>query len=116
MLELLRDGWNLLGTLLTSTWDILRDVVSLVVIDDPFWRGVQLTVLALLVWKHRKALIERVDGIPLLGGLVARGLSLLNRGAEWGLNIGVRSWDWLRSNTWDRLAGLVRRADRDLRE
>ena len=116
MLELLRDSWSLLGTLLTSVWDILRDVASLVVIDDPFWRGVELTVLALLVWRHRKALIALVDGIPLLGGLVARGLSLLDRGVEWGLNIGAQSWDWLRSNTWDRLAVLVRRADDDLRE
>ena len=90
--------------------------MSLVVVDDPFWRGVEVTVLALLVWRHRKALIAWVDGVPLLGGLVARGLSLVDLGAERGLNLGARALGWLRSQTWDRLVGLVRRADKDLRE
>ena len=116
MKELLVDVWGLLLTLVVSAWSILEAAVSLVVIDDPFWRGVEVTVLALLVWRHRKALISWVDGVPLLGGLVARGLSLIDLGAERGLNLGAQGLEWLRVQTWDRLVGLVRRADKDLRE
>ena len=116
MKELLVDVWGLALTLVVSVWSILEAAVSLVVIDDPFWRGVELTLVALLVWRNRKALIAWVDGVPLLGGLVARGLSLVDLVAERGLNLGVQGWEWIRSQIWDRLVSLVRRTDKDLRE
>ena len=75
MLELLRDGWALLETIVGSCWDIIQSALSLVIINDPFWRGVELTIVVLLLWRNRKAVISGVDGVPLLGGLVARGLS-----------------------------------------
>ena len=115
MRELITDAWGLVAAVLTSGWEILRSALSLVVIDDPFWRGVELTLVALLVWRHRKALIAAVDSVPLLGGLVARGLALANDAAEGAIELVNLGWDRLRSSTWDKLVARIKRADEDLR-
>ena len=115
MRELLADAWGLIAAVLTSGWEILRSALSLVVIDDPFWRGVELTLAALLVWRHRKALIAAVDSVPLLGGLLARGLDFANDAAEGSLELASMSWVWIRTRTWDKLVARVNRADEDLR-
>ena len=57
MLELLQDGWDLIATLAISVWNILGSMLNLVIVDDPFWRGVELTILVLLIWNNRKELI-----------------------------------------------------------
>ena len=116
MLELLRDGWDLLLTIVLSCWDIIQSALSFVIIDDPFWRGVQLTLVALLLWKNRKAVIVGVDSVPLLGGLVARGLSLADDLSEQLLEKGSNLWLLVKSNTWDRLVKLVKKTDSELRE
>ena len=116
MRELLVDAWGLIAAVLTSGWEILRSGLSLVVIDDPFWRGVELTIAALLVWRHRKALIAAVDSVPLLGGLVAKGLTFADDATEGALELADAAWAKLRSSTWDKLVARVKRADEDLRE
>ena len=115
MLELLNDTWNLLLTLLVSCWNILQDVASLVIIDDPFWRGVELTIIALLVWNNRKKIISAVDNIPLLGGIVARCLVVADEITEAALDASLSLWELVRSNTWDRLVRLVKKTDDNLR-
>lgn len=116
MLELLRDGWDLAVTLIVSAWDILGSAVNLVIIDDPFWRGVELTLLALVVWNNRKELIQLIDRIPLLGGLVARGLELSESAAEYLLDEAHSLWHLIRSNTWDKAVNFILKTDKDLRE
>ena len=115
MLELISDAWNLVVTLLLSCWNILESVVGLVIIDDPFWRGVECTIIALLVWKNRKAIIEGVDSVPLLGGLVAKCLVVADEIAETVLDASLGLWELVRSNTWDRLVKLVKKTDDNLR-
>lgn len=115
MLELLSDTWDLLATIAVSCWDILLSTLSLVIIDDPFWRGVQCTVIALLVWQNRKALINGIDKVPLLGGLTARGLSMADSLAELALEKASIAWELIRRNTWDRLIKLITKTDKDLR-
>ncbi len=115
MLELLRDGWDLVATLIISVWDILGSAVNLAIVDDPFWRGVELTLLALVVWNNRKELIQIIDRIPLLGGLVARGLELSEGGAEYLLDKGLDLWHLIRSNTWDKAVNFILKTDKDLR-
>ena len=116
MLELLKDAWDLVATLVLSVLDILGSAVNLVIIDDPFWRGVQLTIITLLLWNNRKAVISAVDSVPLLGGLVARGLSLADDLSERLLEKGSGLWLLVKSNTWDKLVKLVKKTDSDLRE
>ena len=116
MRELITDAWGLVAAVLTSGWEILRSALSLVVIDDPFWRGVELTLVALLVWRHRKALIAAVDSVPLLGGLVAKGLSFADDAAEGALELADVVWAKLRSSTWDKLVARIKSADEDLSE
>lgn len=115
MLELLSDAWALLITLLVSCWNILESAVSLVIIDDPFWRGVEFTLVALLIWKNRKEIIVGIDAIPLLGGLVAKCLVVVDDLGEAILGAGLSLWNWVRSNTWDRLIKLVKKTDENLR-
>ena len=115
MLELISDTWNLLLTLLLSLWNILVDAVNLVIIDDPFWRGVECTIIFLLIWRNRKELIDIIDAIPLLGGLVARGLVIIDDIAETGVEAALGLWETIRSNTWDRLVKLIKKTDSDLR-
>ena len=115
MLELLNDAWNLILTILLSCWDILHSAVGLVIIDDPFWRGVECTIIALLIWRNRKEIIEVIDAIPLLGGLVARGLVIVDDIAETAVGAGLGLWEVVRSNTWDRLVKLVKKTDSNLR-
>ena len=116
MFELLSDGWDLVATLLVSAWEILGSALNLVIIDDPFWRGVELTLLVLIAWNNRKELIQLVDRIPLLGGLVAKGLELTESGTEYLLDKAHGLWHRIRSNTWDRAVKLILKADKDLRE
>lgn len=116
MLELLRDGWDLLVTVLVSAWDILGSVISLVVIDDPFWRGVEFAIVAMLVWKHRKSIISAIDSVPLLGGLLARGVEAAELLTETLLSGASSLLKMIKENTWDRLARLVKKADEDLRD
>ncbi len=116
MLELLKDSWGLIITILSSCLDIVQSALSLVIIDDPFWRGVEFTIVALLLWQHRKAVISGVDSVPLLGGLVARGLSLADELAEKILEKGSQLISFVHVNTWDRLVKLVKKADSDLRD
>tara|TARA_B100000900_G_scaffold391772_1_gene386679 strand:+ start:873 stop:1223 length:351 start_codon:yes stop_codon:yes gene_type:complete len=115
MLELLKDGWDLVVTLIVSIWDILGGAVNLVIIDDPFWRGVELTLMALVIWNNRKELIQLIDRIPLLGGLVARGLELTESAAEYLLDKSHGLWYRIRSNTWDKAVNFILKADKDLR-
>ena len=115
MLELISDAWALIVTLLVSCWNILESVVGLVIIDDPFWRGVECTIIALLIWRNRKEIIAGIDSIPLLGGLVARCLVVADELAEAALDTSLSLWDWVRSNTWDRLVKLVKKTDDNLR-
>jgi len=116
MLELLRDGWDLVLTLLVSVWDILGSVLNLVIIDDPFWRGVEFVIVVLLVWNNRKELIKLIDRVPLLGGLVARGLEVAEVGTEMALEKLSSLWNLIRSNTWDKAVRFILKADKDLRE
>ena len=116
MLELLSDVWNLVATVLSSCWDILESAASLVIVDDPFWRGVQFTIIALLTWNNRKELIQLIDRVPLLGGLLARGLKLADSAAEMIKEKLDAAWELVRSNTWDRLVKLVLKTDDDLRD
>jgi len=115
MLELLRDGWDLVATLLMSIWDILGSALNLVIIDDPFWRGVEFVVVVLLIWNNRKELIKLIDRVPLLGGLVARGLEMAERGAEMAIKKLSSLWSLIRSNTWDKAVNFILKADKDLR-
>ena len=116
MLELLKDGWDLLATVLVAVWDILGSVISLVVIDDPFWQGVEFTIVTLLAWKHRALIIDTVDRVPLLGGLLARGLKLADSFSNYLLEGTSSVLGFVKANTWDRLASLVKKADKDLRD
>ncbi len=115
MLELISDAWNLVVTLLLSCWNILESVAGLVIIDDPFWRGVECTIIALLIWKNRKSIIAGVDSIPLLGGLLARCLFVADEIAETVLDASLGLWQLVRSNTWDRLVKLIKKTDDNLR-
>lgn len=115
MIELVRDVWGLLVTLLVSCWDIIQSALSVVIVEDPFWRGVECTIIALILWKNRRAIIETIDGIPLLGGLLARGLIIVNDVSEFVLDTGLSLWNLVVDNTWGRLVKLVKRADEDLR-
>ncbi len=115
MLELINDAWDLLVTLLLSCLNILESVGSLVIVDDPFWRGVECTIIALLIWRNRKALIAGIDKIPLLGGLVARCLVIVDEITENVIEASIGLWEIIRSNTWDRLVKLIKKTDSDLR-
>ena len=115
MLELINDSWNLLVTLLVSCWDIINSALSLVIIDDPFWRGVEFTIVALLIWRNRKDIIALIDSIPLLGGLLARGLAIADNIAEAAVEGSLGLWRLVKANTWDRLVKLVKKTDSDLR-
>ena len=116
MLELITDFWVLLTTLLISLWDVLKSAVNLVIIDDPFWCGVELTILTLVVWNNRKELISLIDRVPLLGALIARGLSLGETLVELILGKAHSFWVSIRSRTWDRLVSAILKADEDLRK
>ncbi len=116
MIELLKDGWDLIATLVVSAWEILASALNLVIIDDPFWRGVELTLVALVVWNNRKELIQLIDRVPLLGGLVARGLSLVESGAELLIDKASSLWNTVRAQTWDKAVSFILKADKDLRE
>ena len=115
MLELLNDAWSLIVTLLLSCWNILEDVGSLIIIDDPFWRGVECTIIVLLLWKNRKSIIAGIDAIPLLGGIVARCLVVVDEITENLLEASLGLWELVRINTWDRLVKLVKKTDDNLR-
>jgi len=116
MLELLKDGWDLIATLAVSIWEILASALNLVIIDDPFWRGVELTLVALVVWNNRKELIQLIDRVPLLGGLVARGLLLAESGTELLIDKASDLWTTIRTNTWDKAVSFILKTDKDLRE
>ena len=116
MLELLRDGWDLIVTLIISVWEILGSALNLVIINDPFGRGVEFTLIALVVWNNRKELIQLVDRVPLLGGLVSRILKLSEAGAEYVLGKAQYVWYLIRYNTWDKFVNFVLKTDKNLRE
>ena len=116
MLELLSDTWGLLVTVLGSAWDILRAGAELAVIDDPFWRGVEAALLCALLYRHRKGLIAAADRVPLLGGALAWVLGRADWAADWLEAQAARVWNVVRSQTWDRLIGLVESVDAKLRK
>ena len=116
MLELLQDVSNLVGILIVSIIDIIAGTFNLVIVDDPFWRGVELTLLTLVVWNNRKELISLIDRIPLLGGLVARGLKLAETCAEYVIKKLKNFWFLIRSKTWDRAVKFILETDKELRQ
>ena len=116
MLELLRDSWDLVATLLISVYDILCSALNLVIIDDPFWRGVEFVIVVLLIWNNRKELIKLIDRVPLLGGLVARGLEVAETGTEIAIKKIDSLWYLVRSNTWDKAVSFILKTDKDLRD
>ena len=115
MLELLRDSWDLVTTLLISICDILSSALNLVIIDDPFWRGVEFVIVVLLIWNNRKELIKLIDKVPLLGGLVARGLEVVESCTEIAIKKLDSLWNLIRSNTWDKAVSFILKTDKDLR-
>ncbi len=116
MLELLKDSWDLIITILLSCLDIVQSALSLVIIDDPFWCGVEFTIVALLIWNNRKELIKLINRVPLLGGLAARGLIIVESSAEIVMEKINLLWCFVRSNTWDRAVSFISKTDKDLRE
>jgi len=114
--ELLIDVWGVVTAVLLAGYGIVHSVLSLVIIDNPFWRGVELTLIAVMIWHHRKALIAMVDRVPLLGGLTARLLRLVDDTADVAVELVVMSLKALKSKTWDKLAARVKKTDEDLRE
>ena len=116
MRELLSDAWGLVATVLSSVWDILSAGAELAVIDDPFWRGVEVALLCALLYRHRKGLVAAVDRVPLLGGALAWVLGRVDWAADWVETQAARVWNVVRSQTWDRLVDLVGRADREMRD
>ena len=116
MKELLVDMWGVVTAVLLAGYNIINSVLSLVVIDNPFWRGVELTLIAVVVWHHRKALIALVDKVPLLGGLAARGLSLVDDAVDGAMELVAMGLQVIKSKTWDKLVARVKKTDKDLRE
>ena len=116
MLELLNDLWSLILTLFVAVWNVLCSLVDLIIIADPFWRGVELTIITLVVWNNRKELISLIDRIPLLGGLLAKGLNLADASAEYILSKAHAAWVAVRANTWDRAVSFILKTDADLRD
>ncbi len=115
MKELLVDIWGVVAAVWIAGYDIVNSVLSLVVIDNPFWRGVELTLIAVAVWHHRKALIALVDKAPLLGGLAARGLSLVDDAVDGAMELVAMCLQAIKSKTWDKIAARVKKTDKDLR-
>ena len=115
MRELLSDAWGLISTVLSSAWDILSAGAELAIVDDPFWRGVEVALLCALLYRHRKGLIAAADRVPLLGGALAWVLGRADWAADWLEAQAARVWNVVRSQTWDRLIALVEKADKDLR-
>ena len=116
MLELAIDLWVLIITTLISLWAVLGKVVDLIIINDPFWAGVEATLIVLIVWNNRKELIRLVDRIPLLGALVAKVLNLADEAVEFILSKLHSSWVSVRSKTWDRLVSWILNTDKELRK
>lgn len=115
MKELLVDMWGVVAAVLLAGYGIVNSVLSLVIIDNPFWRGVELTLIAVVVWHHRKALIAHVDKVPLLGGLTARGLGLVDDAVDGAMELIVMGLQAIKSKTWDKIAARVKKTDKDLR-
>lgn len=116
MIELAIDLWVLVMTTLISAWTVLGKAVDLIIINDPFWAGVEVTLLTLLIWNNRKELINLIDRIPLLGALVAKGLNLADEVAELVIGKLHSFWVSIRSRTWDRLVSWILDTDKELRK
>jgi len=116
MKELFVDAWALLVSVLTGAVEVSKDAVQLAIIEDPFWRGVEMTLLVGLAIMKRKAIMDALNRVPLVGGVLVYVPRKVDAGFDWLLGKAKAGLDFLKSKTLDPVLSWVRKADKKLRD
>jgi len=116
MKELFVDAWALIVSVFTGAFEVTKDVVDLAIVEDPFWRGVELTLLVGFVIMKRKSILDMLDRVPLVGGVLAFVPRKVDDGCDWLMLKVKTGLDFLKSKTIDPVRAWISKADKKLRD
>lgn len=116
MKELFVDAWALIVSVLTGAVEVSKDAINLAIVEDPFWRGVELTLLVGLAVMKRKAIMDALDRVPLVGGVLVYVPRKVDAGCDWLLGKAKAGLDFLKSKTIDPVMAAISKADKKLRD
>ena len=114
MKELLKDIWAVLESTVKGLWEVGGDVAQLAWVEDPFWRGVVMTLVVGAMISKRHAIMAGLDKIPLVGGVLVFVPRKIDEGAGFLMRKVKEGLSWLKSKTVDPVASWVSKADKDL--
>lgn len=116
MKELLKDIWAVLESTARGLLEVTGDVAQLAWVEDPFWRGVVMTLAVGGLIMKRQQLMAMLDKIPLVGGVLVFVPRKIDEGAGFVIGKIKEGLSWLRSKTIDPVKSWVSKADKDLRD
>ena len=116
MKELLKDIWAVLESTARGLLEVTGDVAQLAWVEDPFWRGVVMTLAVGGLIMKRQQLMAMLDKIPLVGGVLVFVPRKIDEGAGFVMGKIKEGLSWLRSKTIDPVKSWVSKADKDLRD
>ena len=116
MKELLKDIWAVLESTAKGLWDVTGDLAQLAWVEDPFWRGVVMTLAVGAIVMKRHAIMAALDKIPLVGGVLVFVPRKIDEGAGFVMRKVKEGLAWLKGKTIDPVASWVSKADKDLRD
>ena len=116
MKELLKDIWAVIESTAGGLWDVAGDLAQLAWVEDPFWRGVVMTLVVGALVMKRHALMAALDKIPLVGGVLVFVPRKIDEGAGFVMDKIKEGLSWLKGKTIDPVKSWVSKADKDLRD
>lgn len=115
MKELLKDAWAVVESTVSGLWEVAGDVIQLAIIEDPFWRGVEMTLIAGLLISKRHAILDIAEKTPIVGGILVYVPRKIDEGVDFLMCKVKEGMSWLRSKALDPVKSWISKADAKLR-
>jgi hypothetical protein len=116
MKELLKDAWAVVESTVSGLWEVAGDIIQLAIIDDPFWRGVEMTIIAGLLISKRHAIFDIAEKTPLVGGILVYVPRKIDEGINFLMFKLKEGMSWLRSKTLEPVKIWISKVDDKLRK
>jgi uncharacterized membrane protein YdfJ with MMPL/SSD domain len=116
MRELLTDAWALVMSIMSGLADVVGNAVALAIAEDPFWRGVEITILVGILVLKRKKVLALIDRVPVIGAALAFVPAKLDMIGERIVGVAGHAYRLLKSKVWDNAISWIKKIDSKIRK
>jgi len=116
MRELLTDAWALVVSIMSGLADVVGNTMALAIAKDPFWQGVEITIIIGAIAFKRKKVLALIDRIPVIGAALAYVPAKLDMIVERIVDGAVRAYRLVKSKVWDNAISWIKKVDSKIRK